>query len=276
MATQVYAVTGNPIAHSLSPQIHSLFAAQTGQDLRYEARLGDPERFSEQVRGWFRDGLAGLNITVPFKTDAYTLPEHLTERAQQARAINTLWSHPDGSLHGDNTDGAGFMADLRRLEFSVQQRRVLILGAGGAVRGILAPLLAANPELLVIANRSQDRARELLQDAPYSESTLMTCPLDSIPVKEYDLIIQATAAGLHSVGLYLPSLRFTTHSLAYDLAYGPAALGFLDWAREQGAQQLSDGLGMLVEQAAEAFWLWRGVRPETLPVLQTLAKTLHP
>lgn len=268
-----YAVVGNPIGHSLSPRIHALFAEQTGQHIVYEARLGRPEHFAEDVHAWFRDGLRGLNVTVPFKEEAFRLVDRRSPRASRAGAVNTIWPEDDGLLTGDNTDGAGFLRDLtQRLAFDPAGRAILIVGAGGATRGLLEPLLAAGPSRLVIANRTPERAQALQRDfADLAGSTAFEASgLEDIPNGPYDLLVNATAAGLGSTALALPRGLLTGSSLAYDLVYGPASRPFLDWARAQGAGAVSDGLGMLVEQAAEAFAIWRGVRPLTGPVLATL------
>jgi len=273
----LYAVVGNPIGHSLSPRIHALFARQTGQHMIYEARLGRPDHFAEDVRTWFREGLRGLNVTVPFKEEAFHLVDLRTPRAERAGAVNTLWQEADGRLAGDNTDGAGFLHDLTvRLGFDPAGRNILILGAGGATRGLLEPLLRAAPSRLVIANRSPERAVALVESfAEQAGAThLESSGLDVIPEGPYDLVINATAAGLGKEGLALPSRLVAETGVAYDLVYGPASRPFLEWAREQGAARVTDGLGMLVEQAAEAFAAWRGVRPETAAVLRELQQAL--
>lgn len=279
MKPDVYAVVGNPIGHSLSPRIHAMFAAQTGQSLVYEARLGDPDRFAEQVRAWFREGLRGLNVTVPFKEQASRLVDLRTRRAERAGAVNTVWAEADERLTGDNTDGAGFLRDLTgRLDFDPAGARILILGAGGAARGLLEPLLLAHPEQLVVANRTPARARELataFADLGGS-ARLGASGLDDIPPGPYDLLINATSAALGNQGVALPPGLLSPKGLAYDLVYGPASRTFLDWAAAQGAVRRSDGLGMLVEQAAEAFAIWRGVRPDTGPVLETLRRESAP
>lgn len=277
MKPDPYAVVGNPIGHSLSPRIHALFAAQTNQNLLYEARLGSTDHFEEDVRGWFRDGLRGLNVTVPFKEAAFRLVEHRTQRAERAGAVNTVWPEADGTLTGDNTDGAGFLRDLtQRLGFAAKGRKILILGAGGATRGLLEPLLRSGPSRLVVANRTPQKALMLLQSfREIAGSTqLESSGLDRIPEGPYDLVINATAAGLGQGGLALPSGIADKTAIAYDLVYGPASHPFLDWAREQGIATRTDGLGMLVEQAAEAFAAWRGVHPDTAPVLATLQREL--
>jgi len=273
MSPDRYAVVGNPIGHSLSPRIHTLFAAQTDQRLFYEGRLGDPERFETQVRDWFRAGLRGLNVTVPFKERAFRMVDLHTARAEQAGAVNTLWAEADGRLTGDNTDGAGFMRDLvERMGFEPRGQRILILGAGGATRGLLAPLLGTAPSRLVIANRTPERAHGLVQSfGDLAISTrLQASGLEILPEGPYDLLINATAAGLGADRLALPDALLATDAVAYDLVYGPPAETFLAWARGQGVTRATDGLGMLVEQAAEAFAIWRGLRPDTRAVLATL------
>jgi shikimate dehydrogenase len=268
-----YAVVGNPVGHSLSPRIHTLFAEQTGQHLVYEARLGDPEDFEAQVRGWFRDGFLGLNVTVPFKERAFRMADLHTARAERAGAVNTLWVEADGRLTGDNTDGAGFMRDLgERLGFAPHGQRILILGAGGATRGLLAPLLQTAPARLVIANRTPERAHGLVRSfSDLAGSTfLQASGLGALPEGPYDLLINATAAGLAADRLALPDDLLAADAVAYDLVYGPPAEPFLAWARSRGVNRVTDGLGMLVEQAAEAFAIWRGVRPDTQAVLATL------
>lgn len=290
-SADAYAVVGNPIGHSLSPVIHALFAAQTGEAITYEARLGDKDDFEEQVREWFEDGLAGLNVTVPFKEEAYQIVHVLTERAERAGAVNTIWLEDD-FLVGDNTDGVGLLRDIQeRLQFDPAGRDVLILGAGGAVRGILAPLLAAmspgagspSGPRLVIANRTLERAEQLVDEwieeladsGAEASIQLEACRLDAIPAGPYGLVLNATSAGLSDAGLDLPPGLFAPDALAYDLVYGPAARIFLDWAEAQGGVQTSDGLGMLIEQAAEAFFQWRGVHPDTQPVLETLRSLIE-
>jgi shikimate dehydrogenase len=271
-----YAVVGNPIGHSLSPRIHALFAEQTGQHLVYEARLGRLDHFAEDVREWFRGGLRGLNVTVPFKEEAFRLVDLHSRRAERAGAVNTIWAEADGLLTGDNTDGAGFLRDLtQRLGFSPAGRAILILGAGGATRGLLEPLLGAAPARLVIANRTQEKARGLQQDFAdlAGGASLEASGLANIPAGPYDLLINATAAGLGADGLALPPRLLRASGIAYDLVYGPAARRFLEWAEAQRAATVTDGLGMLVEQAAEAFAIWRGVRPETAPVLAAVRDT---
>lgn len=280
-----YAVVGNPVGHSLSPFIHRLFAEHTGEPVHYAALLGDPERFEEQVREWFEEGLCGLNVTLPFKEEAYSIAHFRTERAERAGAVNTLWLEED-FLVGDNTDGVGLLRDIQeRLQFDPVGRDALILGAGGAARGILGPLLAALAPResssvcprLIIANRTHSRAEQLIEEfADLAENTvdLQACDLGNLPAGPYGLIINATSAGLGGQPIDLPPGLLAADALAYDLVYGPASRVFLDWAQAQGGVQTSDGLGMLVEQAAEAFFQWRGIRPDTLPVLNQLREQI--
>ncbi|MGH8352407.1 MAG: shikimate dehydrogenase [Pseudomonas sp.] len=268
-----YGVFGNPIGHSKSPLIHRLFAEQTGQQLSYEALLAPLEDFSGFARAFFRDGL-GANVTVPFKEQAYRLADSLAARAQRAGAVNTLKKLEDGRLLGDNTDGAGLVRDLTvNTGFDLSGQRILLLGAGGAVRGVLEPLLAERPAALVIANRTLDKAKLLAQQfadlGPVSASAFAGL---SGP---FDLIVNGTSASL--AGELPPlatSLIRPAQTLCYDMMYGKEPTAFCRWATQQGAARALDGLGMLAEQAAEAFYLWRGVRPATAPVLAELRRLL--
>ncbi|HTY03489.1 MAG TPA: shikimate dehydrogenase [Rhodocyclaceae bacterium] len=262
--TDRYAVFGNPIAHSLSPRIHALFAQQTGQDMRYEAILAPPEGFAASVRAFIAAGGRGANVTLPFKEDAFRLSARVTERARAAGAVNTLTFAEDGII-GDNTDGAGLARDLRQnLGFAIAGQRILLLGAGGAARGVIQPLLAGRPAEIVIANRTPAKAVALAEAFPGCTG----CGLDAVAGRSFDLVINATSAALtHGVP---PRLTFTfaPDAVAYDMVYGRDT-DFQRQAQAAGAT-VCDGLGMLVEQAAEAFALWRGVRPDTAPVLAAL------
>ncbi|AGA84642.1 shikimate dehydrogenase [Stutzerimonas stutzeri] len=266
-----YGVFGNPIGHSKSPQIHALFAAQTGQVLRYEALLAPLDDFVGFARAFFQDGL-GANVTVPFKEQAYRMTDQLTERARRAGAVNTLKKLEDGHLLGDNTDGAGLVSDLLHAGVALRGRRILLLGAGGAVRGALEPLLAQRPAALIIANRTVSKAEQLAQEfaelGPLSASTFTDL------AEPVDLIINGTSA---SLGGELPPLADSLiqpgHTFCYDMMYAAKPTAFCQWAAALGADT-RDGLGMLVEQAAEAFELWRGVRPDTAPVLAELRRQL--
>jgi len=262
--TDRYAVFGHPIAHSKSPQIHTAFARQTGQDMTYEAILAPLDGFAVSVAAFIAAGGRGANVTVPFKEEAFRLASRLSPRAQRAGAVNTLVFEADG-IFGDNTDGAGLVADLtRNLHCALAGKRVLLLGAGGAARGVIEPLLDQQPAALVIANRTVSRAEEL---AELFGRGIRACSFDAVDTP-FDLVINATAASLAGDLPPLSPRVFTPDTLAYDMMYGRDT-PFLDFARTHGART-ADGLGMLVEQAAEAFCLWRGVRPDTAPVIARL------
>lgn len=270
-----YAVIGNPIGHSKSPRIHAAFAAQTGQQLSYEALLAPLDGFVATVQGFQAAGGRGMNVTVPFKLEAFDLADRLTPRAQAAGAVNTLAFGADGTL-GDNTDGAGILRDITvNLGFAVAGRRVLLLGAGGAARGTVLPLLDAQPASLTIANRTASKAAELADEFATAGAIAPTgCGLAQLAGQQFDLVINATSASLSDAAPDLPAGLYAPGSLAYDMMYGKGETPFLAAARQQGAARLADGLGMLVEQAAESFFLWRGVRPETAPVLAELRAAL--
>ncbi|MBL8459912.1 MAG: shikimate dehydrogenase [Zoogloea sp.] len=270
-----YAVIGNPISHSKSPRIHGLFAAQTGQALTYEALLGPLDAFTATVQAFRAAGGKGLNVTVPFKLEAFNLADRHTPRAQAAGAVNTLAFGTDGIL-GDNTDGAGILRDITvNQACPVEGRRVLLLGAGGAARGTVLPLLEAAPASLVIANRTASKAAELADEfASFGLLRPRGCGLAELAGQRFDVVINATSASLSDAAPDLPAGLYAPGSLAYDMMYGKGDTPFLRSARAQGAAHLSDGLGMLVEQAAESFTLWRGVRPATAPVLALLRASL--
>ncbi len=265
-----YAVIGNPIAHSKSPHIHAMFAEQTGQAMRYERILAPLDGFRDAVLDFRDDGGHGLNVTVPFKLEACVLADRLSDRARRAGAVNTLIFRPDGSIEGDNTDGAGLVRDLLGAGIGLGNRRILLLGAGGAVRGVLAPLLAEKPAALVIANRTADKAIALAHDFA-DLGPVEGCGFDDLPGQRFDLVINGTSASLTGELPPLPDDLLTAGGDAYDMAYGSEPTPFQRWAQAHGARHALDGLGMLVEQAAESFWLWRGVRPDTAPVRQALA-----
>jgi shikimate dehydrogenase len=272
-AADCYAVFGNPVAQSRSPAIHAAFAAATGEDIRYEARLAPVDGFAAAIAEFVAAAGRGANITVPFKEEAFRLCRHLSERAARAGAVNTL-SFRDGEIFGDNTDGVGLVRDIvGNLGFSLADRRILLLGAGGAARGVIAPLLAERPVSLHIANRSTDKAQALVElFADIAPVTAVN--FAELAGKSFDLVINATSASLTGADLPLPPGLFTGASLAYDMMYGKGETPFLQQARAQGATRGADGLGMLVEQAAEAFHVWRGRRPETAPVLTELRRQL--
>lgn len=262
-----YVVIGNPVAHSLSPEIHAHFARATGEAISYERLLVEPGDFTRAAGAFFAQGGRGANVTLPFKVDAFDFAQQRTHRAGQAGAVNTL-IRGEAAIVGDNTDGAGLLRDLTaNLGFALAGRRVLLLGAGGAARGVIAPLLAASPAVLVVANRSMDRAHELarrFRDAGPVEGS----GFDAIS-GAFDLVVNATSASTRGEAIELPEGIFAPGALAYDMAYGQAARAFLDQASAAGAR-VSDGLGMLVEQAAESFFLWRGKKPDTQGVIAAI------
>lgn len=266
-----FIVIGNPIEHSLSPRIHQLFAEQCGISLRYEKKLSDHEHFESDLRLFLNSGGRGLNVTVPFKVMAYQFADDHTERAEIAGACNTLMRRENGEILGDNTDGIGLVRDLQqRLEFQLKGARVLILGAGGAVRGILGPLFDSKINYCTIATREPQKAQGLKDLFP----VLNLVEYRQIPEESFDLIINATSAGLSNELPPLPPRCIQEQTVIYDLTYGPKAEPFLIWCREQGAKYCYDGIGMLVEQAAASFLLWHGVLPKTAEVIETLLKEI--
>jgi shikimate dehydrogenase len=267
-----YAVVGNPVAHSKSPFIHAQFARQTGQDLEYGRVLAPLDGFRATVAQFRAAGGKGLNVTVPFKLEAFALADVRTARASDAEAVNTLKFEP-GSIAGDNTDGIGLMRDIEgNLGFALAGRRILLMGAGGAAQGVLTPLLAARPAQLIIANRTVDRARELAKRIATrgGESEITAAGYDELAHRSFDLVVNATSASLQDAVPDLPAGVYASGSLAYDMMYGKGLTPFLQRARAQGAACLADGIGMLVEQAAESFYVWRGVRPDTAAVIEQL------
>jgi shikimate dehydrogenase len=275
--TDRYAVVGNPIAHSKSPLIHAEFARQTGQDMSYERLLAPLDGFAATVGEFARAGGRGLNVTVPFKLEAFALAGAATERAQLAGAVNTLKRVGDGWL-ADNTDGAGFVHDIvENYGVTITGRRIVLLGAGGAARGILKPLLDRRPSELVISNRTQAKADELVRRfAPHGP--IVTLPPAALAHHLFDVVINATSFGLKddaNAPPPWPGSIFAPGSFACDLVYGETATPFVRFARASGAAGTADGLGMLVEQAAESFFLWRGVRPDTKSVHALLRSHSH-
>jgi shikimate dehydrogenase len=265
-----YWVIGNPVAHSKSPAIHAAYARQTGQDIRYEHCLAPVDAFRDTVARLVAEGGKGANVTVPFKIEAFDLCDRLTERARAAGAVNTLVFR-DG-IEGDNTDGAGLVNDIvRNAGFALQGKRILLLGAGGAARGVILPLLACDPAAIVIANRTFANAQKLVDD--FACPRLSASTFAGIPGQAFDLVINATSASLAADLPPIDASVFGTNTLALDMMYGRDPTVFMEFAAQNGAR-VRDGLGMLVEQAAEAFALWRGVRPVTGDVLEALRKTL--
>jgi shikimate dehydrogenase len=269
-----YAVIGNPIAHSKSPLIHAAFASQTGEDIEYSRLLAPLDGFRQAVERFRAGGGKGLNVTVPFKLEAFAIAQEISPRARDAEAANFL-SFENATVRADNTDGAGLVRDISaNLHFRMAGRRVLLLGAGGAARGVLMPLLQQQPAALVIANRTVDKALRLAHAAQRHGQAqavdLAGSGLDDLAGQHFDLVINATSSSLQGEMPPLPAGVFTAGALAYDMMYGTGLTPFLAFAEEQGAARLADGLGMLVEQAAESFFLWRGVRPQTAPVMERL------
>ncbi len=264
-----YTVMGNPVAHSKSPRIHSLFATQTGQKMYYGMTLVPRDGFAEAVQRFREEGGRGANVTVPFKEEAWHLAEHLTPRALRAGAANTLTFSDDG-IRGDNTDGIGLLRDLvNNHGLTLAGRRILVLGAGGAVRGVLEPLLEAQPRLLHIANRTAERARQLATD--FADMGAVTgSGIDELGEEQFELIINGTSASLGGEVPALPDHILAPDGRTCDMVYGDKPTAFMDWAREHGDPAALDGLGMLVEQAAESFCIWRGVMPDTAPVIAAL------
>ena len=266
----LYAVIGNPIEHSKSPLIHQAFAEQTGEDIFYDRILGQPGCLPLFVDAFKKmDGL-GLNVTVPFKEEAWQLADERSQRAESAGAVNTLIMLENGRIRGDNTDGVGLVRDLKQNHgFNFSGRRLLILGAGGAVRGVIRPLMEQGISELVIANRTAARAESLAADLA-ELGQISGCGLDALADESFDLIINGTAAGLSGELPAIPDGILADSGWCYDMMYGDQPTVFVRWGEAQGAFQSLDGLGMLVEQAAESFYLWRNVRPETAPVIRQL------
>ncbi len=270
-----YAVFGNPISHSKSPQIHKLFAKQTGQAMRYTAELADIETFVDAVNTFVKHNGKGINITVPFKQQAWQLANQRSSRAQRAGAVNTLIVQKDGSYLGENTDGVGLVRDLtRNHKIELKNKKILILGAGGAVRGVIEPILENQPNQLLIANRTVEKALQLASD--FSDlGNISGCGFEALDGRLFDLVINGTSASLHGELPPLPDKLFTKNACAYDMMYAEEPTIFMQWALQHGAEKIFDGLGMLIEQAAESFKLWRGVHPKTQDVITTIRNTLQ-
>lgn len=271
MSIDRYGVMGFPVSHSRSPIIHRLFALQTRQELQYELLQVAPEKLESSVRQFQSTGGKGLNITLPHKTEVMRFVDDMSERAKNAGAINTL-SFDDDGIHGDNTDGVGLMRDLvTNLGLQLEGANILVLGAGGATRGILAPLLDAGPRGITIANRTLSRASDLVEH--FSDTDLLSaCRFDDVATEDtYDLVINATSAGVKGETPPYPEAAIGSQTCCYDLSYGLAATPFSQWAASRGAARSIMGWGMLVEQAAESFHIWRGVRPDTTAVLKQMS-----
>jgi len=264
-----YAVIGNPISHSKSPFIHTTFAQQTNQSIQYGALLAPLDGFQMTVTNFRQQGGKGLNVTVPFKLEAFQLATRLTERATIAQAVNTLKFENDEIL-GDNTDGAGLVRDIElNLGIPIASKRILLMGAGGAARGVILPLLQQKPSILAIANRTLHKA-EALQQQFIAHGNLVSGDFMHFSDEHFDIIINATSASLHDALPELPARVFAQTTLAYDMMYHHEPTRFLKFAHQHGARQLADGIGMLVEQAAESFFVWRGIRPQTKSIIAML------
>jgi shikimate dehydrogenase len=276
MSTNIdrYAVFGNPIKHSKSPQIHKLFAEQTGQSLSYTAELVEVGQFDQAIKDFILHNGKGLNVTVPFKEDAWKCATQHSERALRAGAVNTLMVRQDGSLFGDTTDGIGLVRDLiQNHSIQIKDKDILLIGAGGAVRGVLEALLEQQPSSLLIANRTKQKAIQLAKD--FSDlGNIKACGLDEINNASFDIVINGTSASLQGDLPPLPDSLFKENSCSYDMMYAAQATPFMEWSTNNAAAKVFDGLGMLVEQAAESFYIWRNVRPETKPVIQHIRNLL--
>ncbi|MES2580523.1 MAG: shikimate dehydrogenase [Pseudomonadota bacterium] len=262
-----YAVVGNPITHSKSPLIHAAFAKQTNQEMSYERILAPLDDFATTIKKLIAQGYKGANVTVPFKFEAFNLCDMLTDRAQAAGAVNTL-TFKDDQISGDNTDGAGLVRDItHNLKHILHNKHTLLLGAGGGAQGVLQPLLACELDGLVIANRTIEKAERMISRQAGALNQISASTYAGLN-NPFDIIINATSAGLTDTALPISNIIFAKNCLAYDMMYGRET-PFMTQARTNGAQ-VADGLGMLVEQAAEAFYIWRGVRPDTKPVIEMM------
>ena len=270
---QHYAVWGNPIAQSKSPLIHRLFAKQTQQTMEYVAKLGDLDHFEQQLQAFFAAGAQGCNITAPFKERAYAIAEEHSERAKLAEACNTLKKLSNGKLYADNTDGIGLVTDLQRLGWIQPQQRILILGAGGATKGVLLPLLEAQQQI-VLANRTLEKAQQLADKfKPYG--TIEAVAMDTIPAQTYDLVINATSAGLSGYTASVDTEILRLGASFYDMQYDKGSdTPFIALCKSLGLTNVSDGFGMLVAQAAHSFHLWRDVMPDFVEVYEQLNKVI--
>lgn len=267
-----YAVVGNPISHSKSPLIHGLFAEQTQQSMAYTTIESPLDDFQGTVRTFFsQPSNKGLNVTVPFKEEAWAMCDFRSEGAELAGAVNTLYLNESGQICGDNTDGVGLVRDIQvNNECAIKGKRVLVIGAGGAVRGVLQPLLKAQPDSIVVCNRTVSKA-EALSDLFANHGSISACSFEAV-AGQFDVVINGTSASLSGNLPAVSNEIFTADTVVYDMMYGKEETVFNAWARESGAGRQIDGLGMLAEQAAEAFRIWRGIRPETAEILEELRK----
>ena len=269
-----YAVIGNPIEHSKSPIIHGMFAQQSEDAISYDTILGPLDEFAATVKQFQSEGGKGLNVTVPFKVEAWELSDELSDYAKRAGAVNTLVFREDGSIYGANTDGIGLLRDLKQNhKVTVEGKRVLLLGAGGAGKGVVQPLMEENPTCLVIANRTPERAEELAKEFTDLGDVSGGSFNDLRDQGEFDIIINATAASLQGIMPPMPESCIHSGSVCYDMMYGGRPTSFEYWCEDHGASLVLNGLGMLVEQAAESYFIWRGRQPATRPVLDSLLVT---
>lgn len=269
-----YAVFGNPISHSKSPQIHTLFATQTKQSLIYSTVLAEIGEFDQAVHDFLQHNGKGLNVTVPFKEDAWRCATKHSIRALRAGAVNTLKLEDNGDLFGDTTDGTGMVSDLlKNHNIQIKDKDVLIIGAGGAVRGVLEALLEQQPASLLITNRTTRKAVQLAKDFA-DLGNINGCGLDEINEASFDIVINGTSASLQGKLPPLPDTIFNNNACSYDMMYAAEATPFMQWSAQCGVKNIFDGLGMLVEQAAESFFIWRGVKPETKTVIENIRKSL--
>lgn len=268
-----YRVFGNPISQSKSPFIHTLFARQTMQNLQYQSYQPEDDDFISAVGDFFKQGGRGCNITAPYKEQAFQFADRLTERAQLSGAVNTLKKLDDGEILGDNTDGEGLVQDLLQHQVPLKDSRILLIGAGGAARGVIKPLLDQKPAQLTLVNRTYEKAQQLVDMfVPYGN--IVSCPVESVG-NQFDLIINSTSASLYKQVPDITSSIFDGNCISYDMSYGKGLTSFNQWALENGASHSYDGLGMLVGQAAESFMLWRGLRPGTKQILRELRRNLE-
>lgn len=265
-----YCLAGNPVSHSKSPLIHTAFAEQTGQNLFFQLICVELDGFAAFLKDFRALGGKGMNITLPFKEEAWQLADRLTERAETARAVNTIKLEEQGTCVGDNTDGAGLVNDLEQNHhITINGARLMIMGAGGAARGIIGPLLSRNPAQMIIANRTVDKARALAESFG-TGNNISACGYSDLSGHTFDLVINATSASLQGEVPEMPDGILAAGAACYDLMYADKDTVFVSWAKQKGAAKSLDGMGMLVEQAAESFYLWRGVRPDTGPVIEML------
>ncbi len=274
-----YAVFGNPVAHSKSPQIHHLFARQTEQPIDYTAQYVDIGEFDRTARVFFANQGRGMNVTVPFKRDAWKFADTHSKRARLAGAVNTLSLQGDGSVSGDTTDGIGLVRDLvQNHRIALKEKTILIIGAGGAVRGVLEAILEQQPCSLLIANRTRHKAITLANDFSslnnIATDRIRGCDLSELDHLSFDIVINGTSASLHGELPPLPDSLFNPLACSYDMMYSATPTLFMQWSAQHGATDIFDGLGMLVEQAAESFFIWRNVRPQTAPVIKIIRESL--